>query len=147
MKCVVSIAVIPGPKSTGSVAMAHWLSCSTTHGSSLTRDQIHVSCIGRRILYNWSIRKPSFWTFNLQKCIIMSMCCLKSLHLWLFVTAEIETLYRKAGWKCLGKVFRVLEHLQTAEVLSLLTYLTTFLPRKDFHIDKFKLRKGPRNSH
>ena len=38
--------------------VAHRLSCSHRHvGSSWTRDQTHVSCIGRQSLYHWTIRE------------------------------------------------------------------------------------------
>ena len=30
-----------------------WVAISFSRGSSQSRDQIHVSCIGRRILYHW----------------------------------------------------------------------------------------------
>ena len=34
-----------------------WVVISFSRGSSWTKDQIHVSCIGRRILYHWVTRE------------------------------------------------------------------------------------------
>ena len=41
-----------------------WVSISFSRGSSRPRDQTHVSCIGRRILYHWATRKAQVWTFS-----------------------------------------------------------------------------------
>ena len=46
------VVVILGRYSTGSVVVAHGLSCSPACGSSRTGNHIHVCCIGRRILYH-----------------------------------------------------------------------------------------------
>ena len=40
-----------------SIIVEHGLSCSKAVGSSQTRDQTCVSCIGRWILYHWATRK------------------------------------------------------------------------------------------
>ena len=55
-----SVAAAPGAR-----AQAQWLwimgSVAPWHvGSSQIRDQTHVSCIGRRILYHWAPEKPGF---------------------------------------------------------------------------------------
>ena len=47
----------------GSVVVVLRLSCPGTHGIiSLTRDQTHVSCIGRQVLNHWTTREglPQF---------------------------------------------------------------------------------------
>ena len=47
-----STVVVLGLSSTGSVVMVHGLSCSMACGIFQTRDQTHVSCTGRWILYH-----------------------------------------------------------------------------------------------
>ena len=37
--------------------LLEWVDISSSRGSSWPRDQIHVSCTGRRILYHWATRK------------------------------------------------------------------------------------------
>ena len=41
----------------GSVVMLHGLSCPAAYGSSQTRGQTCVPCLGRRILYHWTTRE------------------------------------------------------------------------------------------
>ena len=41
----------------GSIVVEPGLSCSVACWSSWTRDQTHVSCTGRRILYHWATRE------------------------------------------------------------------------------------------
>ena len=58
-------------------------------GSSLTRDQTCVSCIGRQILYHWAIRKglvdcvsePIFFYFTMACSWILS-CAKSRNHTW-----------------------------------------------------------------
>ena len=47
-----SVVVAPRLKSTGSVVVAHWLSCSKACGIFPDQGLNRVSCIGRRILYH-----------------------------------------------------------------------------------------------
>ena len=56
------LLIVVGPYSSelwsrGSIALAHWLSCSLHVGSSWIRDGTHVSCIGRWILYHRATRE------------------------------------------------------------------------------------------
>ena len=48
-----------------------WVAISLSRGSSRLRDLIHVSCIGRRILYLWATREAlssfRFFFFNLYE--------------------------------------------------------------------------------
>ena len=37
-----------------------WITISSSRGSSPPRDQTHVSCIGRWVLYQWATRKAHF---------------------------------------------------------------------------------------
>ena len=71
-----SVIVVPGLYSTGSVVVAHRLSCSR---SSQIRDRPRVSCIGRRILYHratWEAPTPHSVqksTTVLQKLVLVSL--------------------------------------------------------------------------
>ena len=58
-----SLVVAPGLWSTGSIVVAQsWLLHSMGE-SSWIRDQIHVSCIGRWILYHWATREAPVRVF------------------------------------------------------------------------------------
>ena len=58
--CAGSVVAAPRPSSTGSVAVAHGLAAAWHVGSSWSRDQTHVSCIGRQIPNHWTTGKSSF---------------------------------------------------------------------------------------
>ena len=55
---------------TVSVVVAHRLSCLMACGISWTRDQIHVSCIGRRILNHRATREVSLQHFWRSKLLV-----------------------------------------------------------------------------
>ena len=61
-------------ESTGSVVVAHVLSCSCHAGSSRIRDQTCVSCIGSQILYQLSHQgspRTDFFFFKHQKYFVL----------------------------------------------------------------------------
>ena len=41
-----------------------WVAISFSGGSSQTRDQTHVSCIGKGILYHWATREDPWWNYT-----------------------------------------------------------------------------------
>ena len=45
-------------------SILEWVAISFSRGSSQTRDQTHVSCIGRRILYHWATREDPWWNYT-----------------------------------------------------------------------------------
>ena len=45
-----------------------WVAISFSSGSSWTRDQTHVSCIGRWILYHWATWEALMSIYNIYKC-------------------------------------------------------------------------------
>ena len=45
------------------VRILEWVAISFSRGSSQPRDQTHVSCIGRRILYRWASREAPLYTW------------------------------------------------------------------------------------
>ena len=45
-----------------------WVAISFSRGSSWTRDQTHISCIGRWILYHWATREALMSIYNIYKC-------------------------------------------------------------------------------
>ena len=51
----------PERKSTGSIVLAHRLSCSLACG--IFPDRTHVSCIGRQILYHWATREAQLCVY------------------------------------------------------------------------------------
>ena len=68
-------SVVAAPRLyTGSVVVAHRLSCPRYVGSSWIRDWTHVSCAGRRILYHWATRDAQC-SLN-----IMSFASIRSSH-------------------------------------------------------------------
>ena len=61
---------------TGSVVAAHRLESMGSAapkcvGSSQTRNQTHVPCIGRRILYRWATREVLSFTLKLCLCLLL----------------------------------------------------------------------------
>ena len=42
---------------TSQASILEWVAISLSRGSSLPRDRIHVSCVGRQILYHWDSGK------------------------------------------------------------------------------------------
>ena len=60
-----------------------WLSISFSRGSSQPRDETHVSCVVRLILYHWNTRKAL--NINIQTCNIqMNKTCIlwRYIHPW-----------------------------------------------------------------
>ena len=47
-----------------------WVSISLSRGSSRTRDQTHVACTDRRILYHKATGKPFERDFSLYACVL-----------------------------------------------------------------------------
>ena len=64
-----SLVVELTPSSAGSVVTAHRLSCPMACGSSQTRSQIHLPCIGKWILNHWTTREVCVSTFKLWSFI------------------------------------------------------------------------------
>ena len=54
------------------VRILEWVANSFSRGSSQPRDQTHISCIGRQVLYHWATREAPLWTAaaakSLQSC-------------------------------------------------------------------------------
>ena len=72
LRCV-QLFVAPGPGLSGSsdhgVAQARileWVAIPSSRGSSQPRDRTWVSCIGRRVLYNWATREAWCWCKIIQ---------------------------------------------------------------------------------
>ena len=61
-----SVVAAPGLYSAGIIVGVHGLSCSLVLGSSRTRDQTGVSCIGRQTLYHWATREAWKTDFRIQ---------------------------------------------------------------------------------
>ena len=61
-----SVVAAPGLYSAGIIVGVHGLSCSPVLGSSRTRDQTGVSCIGRQTLYHWATREAWKTDFRIQ---------------------------------------------------------------------------------
>ena len=57
-----------------------WVAVPTSRGSSQPRDQTHISCIGRQILYHWTT-----WEALMYTCLGVCMLSCFS-HVWLFTT-------------------------------------------------------------
>ena len=75
-----SVLVARRVQSTGSAVVAHGLSCSTHAGSSQTRDQTRVPCIGRRILTTVPPGKSQTRTLYVTlQCVDFFILFLKSL--------------------------------------------------------------------
>ena len=72
--CVGFSSCVPGLWSTGAIVVARGLSCSAACGIFLGRDGIHVSCIGRWILYHWATRDGQnvFLGRNIDKSVTES---------------------------------------------------------------------------
>ena len=63
-----------------------WVAIPSSSGSSQTRDQTHISCIGRQVLYHWATREA-----------LMIVCCPVNLGLfrhWVWFKAFINALYQ-----------------------------------------------------
>ena len=73
-----SAVVVLGLSSTGSVVMVRGLSCSMACGIFQTRDQTHVSCTGRWILYHRATREALFFLiFIFWLCwVFLAVCSL-----------------------------------------------------------------------
>ena len=56
-----SVVATPRPWNAGSVVVVLRLSCPMACGSSRTRNQILVFCIGRLVLYHWESLEFYFW--------------------------------------------------------------------------------------
>ena len=46
------------------VRTLEWVAIFFSRGSSLSRDQTHISCFGRRILYDCATREAAFYLFE-----------------------------------------------------------------------------------
>ena len=64
-----SVVVARGLQGTGSVVVAHGLSCSTACGTFPDQGSNHVPCIGRRILNHCATREALLFTFVLKSFI------------------------------------------------------------------------------
>ena len=57
------------------VRILEWVANSFSRGSSQPRDQTHISCIGRQVLYHWATREAPLWTAaaakSLQSCLTL----------------------------------------------------------------------------
>ena len=60
------VVLAPGLWSTGSIVVGTGLVAPQHVGSSWTRDQTCVPCIGRRITYHWATREA--WNIHLKHC-------------------------------------------------------------------------------
>ena len=75
-----------------------WVAVSFSRGSFWPRDQTHISCVGRQILYHWvTWRSPSLWQYPLKSscrymkpnwnfwkisCITLKLNCKTEWTLW-----------------------------------------------------------------
>ena len=88
--------VVAAPRlwGTGSIVVAHGLTCSMACESSQTRDQTRVSCTGRKILYHWATRDSSGLTCDLcNSCLLhieLLACCSSSCHLVHSLSYEVS---------------------------------------------------------
>ena len=51
------------------VRILEWVANSFSRGSSQPRDQTHISCIGRQVLYHWATREAPLWTAAAAKLL------------------------------------------------------------------------------
>ena len=51
------LIVVSSAHGTFQARILEWVAISFSKGSSWLRDQTHISCIGKRILYHWAIRE------------------------------------------------------------------------------------------
>ena len=64
-----------------------WVAIPSSRGSSQPRDQTHISCIGRQVLYHWATREA----------LMIVCCCPVNLGLfrhWVWFKAFINALYQ-----------------------------------------------------
>ena len=52
-----------------------WVAISSSRGSSPPRDQIHISCIGRWILYHWATWEALHWSLQVSCLSHFVFCC------------------------------------------------------------------------
>ena len=45
-----------------------WIDISSSWGSSRSRDQTHISCIDKQILYHWATREALCWSYDDLNC-------------------------------------------------------------------------------
>ena len=67
----VSLVVVSGLRSTGSVAVVHGCVAQPHVGSSQTRDWTRVSCVGRWTLYHWATREAPEQVFNADESALL----------------------------------------------------------------------------
>ena len=74
----------------GSAAAAWSLVAAWFVGSSRTRDQTWVSCVGRWILYHWAIKEALkimlIFFFFPSKCFFFPYCSPRTHFVWIFLT-------------------------------------------------------------
>ena len=68
-----SSSSLPGSSAHGisQARILEWVAISFSRGSSWPRDQTHVSCIGRQILYHWATRARQHWLIKSLKILSM----------------------------------------------------------------------------
>ena len=52
-----------------------WVAISSSRGSSPPRDQIHISCIGRWVLYHWATWEALHWSSQVSYLLHFVFCC------------------------------------------------------------------------
>ena len=67
---------LPGSSSYGisQARIMEWVAISFSRGSSLPRDQTHISCIGRWVLYHWAPREAPKFLTGLDKSLTPLTC-------------------------------------------------------------------------
>ena len=82
----------------GSAAAAWSLVAAWFVGSSRTRDQTWVSCVGRWILYHWAIKEALkimlIFFFFPSKCFFFPYCSPRTHFVWIFLTFTGFTILR-----------------------------------------------------
>ena len=69
----------PGPSVHGilQAKILEWVAISFSRGSPRPRDQIHVSYIGRRILYHWTTREAPYISMLLLLLLLSRFSCVR----------------------------------------------------------------------
>ena len=67
---------LPGSSSHGisQSRILEWVAISFSRGSSLPRDQTHISCIGRWVLYRWATREAPKFLIGLDESLTPLTC-------------------------------------------------------------------------